>query len=256
LELDSQLTAGARYEVRAAGVEDVRGNLVEAPLDRATFIGFAAPSPPERRFALWEMLPKHNRRDDRTGDLARFVACLQEVTDLLLADTDRFAEVFDLERAPPPFLDCILQDLGNPFAFELDTLEKRRLASVLVDLYRTKGTAVGIRNAIRFFLGIEVEAIAPYAGETLALGDAELDATWVLGPSDRFARYAFDVEVSRALTAKERRMVRSLVNYLRPAHTHFVDLREGVPTLATDDWVLGESALGVASRLLDAPRAQ
>jgi phage tail-like protein len=253
LELDAELTPGARYEVRARGVEDARGNAVEPPLDRTTFLGFAPPFAPERHFSLWEMLPKHNRRDDSTGDLARFVSCFQEVANLLLADIDRFTDLFDFARAPPPFVDLILEDLGNPFAFELDTLEKRRLASVLVDLYRTKGTAVGIQNAIRFFLAIEVDAITPYAGETLALGDAELDASWVLGPSDRFARYAFDVEVSRALNAKERRMVRALVNYLKPAHTHFVDLREGRPMSSTDDWILGESALGVASRLIDAP---
>ncbi|MCU0699586.1 MAG: barstar family protein [Myxococcaceae bacterium] len=35
-----------------------------------------------------------------TGDLFWFIACLQEVTDLLLADIDRWPDIFDLERAP------------------------------------------------------------------------------------------------------------------------------------------------------------
>src|SRR5690606_15451591 len=123
--------------------------------------------PEARRFDLWSMLPKHNRREDRTGDLWRFIACLQEVTDLLLAEVDRFPEVFDLERAPEGFVDLILADLGNPFPFDLDELGKRRLASVLVEMYRQKGTARGIINAVRFFLGVEIEAVTAYAGEAL-----------------------------------------------------------------------------------------
>ncbi len=36
-------------------------------------------------------------------------------------------------------VDAMLADLGNPFRFELGELQKRRLASVLVDMYRQKG---------------------------------------------------------------------------------------------------------------------
>jgi phage tail-like protein len=145
------------------------------------------------------MLPKHNRRDDQTGDLFRFIACLQEVTDLLLADVDRWPDIFDLERAPEPLPRPHPPDLGNPFPFELDTMGKRRLASVLVEMYRQKGTAKGIQNAIRFFLGIDISAISPFNADTLILGESELGIDWVLGPSDRFARYAFNVEVARIL---------------------------------------------------------
>ena len=101
------------------------------------------------------MLPTHARRDDETGDLRRFIARLQEVTDLLLASTDRWPEIFDLERAPEPFVDAILADLGNPFGFLLDLAAKRRLAGALVQMYRLKGTKVGIQRALRFFLEIE-----------------------------------------------------------------------------------------------------
>ncbi len=92
--------------------------------------------------------------------------------------------------ASEDFLDLILQDLGNPFPFDLYVLGKRRLASVLVEMYRQKGTEAGIENAIRFFLGIDVTAITPFTGTTLVLGESELGVDWELGPSDRFARYA------------------------------------------------------------------
>jgi CheY-like chemotaxis protein len=52
-------------------------------------------------------------------------------------------EILDLERAPEPFLDAMLSDLGNPFELELDVLRKRRLVARLVDMYRKRGTAAG-----------------------------------------------------------------------------------------------------------------
>ena len=64
--------------------------------------------------------------------------------------------------------------IGNPFPFDLDELGKRRLAAVLVEMYRQKGTAVGIRNAVRFFLGIDIAAITALAATALVLGESEL----------------------------------------------------------------------------------
>lgn len=95
-------------------------------------------------------------------------------------------------------------------------------------VYRQKGTALGIQNAIRFYLGIDVAGITAFNGEALALGEAELGVDWGLGPSERFARYAFDIAVARFLTANEGRQLRAIVEYLKPAHTHFVDLLEPI----------------------------
>jgi phage tail-like protein len=249
LSLDTEMTPDVAYRVVASGVSDTHGNPVLPPDDSTTFLGFRSPRPASRRFDLWTMLPRHNRRTDDTGDLWRFIACLQEVVDLLLAEVDRYPDIFDLERAPEGFLDLILRDLGNPFPFELDELGKRRLASVLVEMYRQKGTAIGIENAIRFFLGIDITAITPFTGTTLILGESELGVDWELGPSDRFARYAFDVEVDVPLSDTERRQIRAIVDYLKPAHTHFVDLIEpGVPP-TFDHWELGISELGETALL-------
>ncbi len=249
LTLSTEATPDATYRVKAAGVADLRSNGCSPPFDEIDVPGYRPARPAARRFDLWSMLPKHNRRADATGDLARFIACLQEVADLLLAEADRFPDVFDLERAPETFLDLILRDLGNPFPFELDALGKRRLASVLVEMYRQKGTAVGVKNAVRFFLAVDIDAITPLAAAALVLGESELDLDWELGPSDRFARYAFDLKVGRVLSAKERRQLRAIVDYLKPAHTHFVNLVEPVPPPSFDDWELGESLVGVSTDL-------
>src|SRR5690606_35680179 len=235
--------------VAGVNVEGRVGLLTLGPRGRARVAGCRPARPANRRFELWRMLPKHNRRDDHTGALFRFIACLQEVTDLLLADVDRWPDIFDLERAPEAFVDLILRDLGNPFPFELDAMGKRRLASVLVEMYRQKGTAKGIQNAIRFFLGIDISAISPFNADTLYLGESLLGVDWVLGPSDRFARYAFNVEVARILTARERQQLRAIVEYLKPAHTHFVDLVEPLPPVLPSHWELGLSDLGETTDL-------
>ena len=246
---DPEMTPEVRYEVVAVGVADLSGNPVLAPFDRVVVQGFRPARPDARRFDLWSMLPKHNRREDQTGDLWRFIACLQEVTDLLLAEVDRFPEVFDIERAPEAFVDLILADLGNPFPFDLDELGKRRLASVLVEMYRQKGTARGIINAVRFFLGVEIQAVTAYAGEALVLGESELGVDWILGPSSRFALYAFDVIVDVPLTDAQRSQLRAIVEYLKPAHTHFVTLVEPAPPAFIDHWELGVSEIGVTTDL-------
>jgi phage tail-like protein len=247
--LSTEMTPDVTYRVVATGVRDRKGNPVLAPFDTAGFQGFRPARHPRRRFELWSMLPKHNRRSDTTGDLARFIACLQEVVDLLLAEVDRFPDLWDIERAPSPFLDLILRDLGNPFPFDLDELSKRRLATVLVEMYRQKGTAIGIRNAVRFFLGLEIEAITGLAATALVLGVSELGVDWELGPSDRFARYAFDVKVGRVLSLTERKHLRAIVNYMKPAHTHFVNLLEPVAPIVPDHWELGVSEVGPETHL-------
>jgi phage tail-like protein len=247
--LSTEMTPDVNYRVVATGVRDRKGNPVLVPFDTAVFQGFRPARHPRRRFELWSMLPKHNRRSDTTGDLARFIACLQEVVDLLLAEVDRFPDLWDIERAPSPFLDLILRDLGNPFPFDLDELSKRRLATVLVEMYRQKGTAIGIRNAVRFFLGLEIEAITGLAATALVLGVSELGVDWELGPSDRFARYAFDVKVGRVLSLTERKHLRAIVNYMKPAHTHFVNLLEPVAPIVPDHWELGVSEVGPETHL-------
>lgn len=249
VSLDVEMSPDVEHEVQVLDVTDLSGNAVRPPFDKARFKGFRPARPPSRRFDLWQMLPKHNRRDDTTGDLLRFISCLQEVTDLLLADLDRWPDIFDLERAPEPFLDLILQDLGNPFPFDLDVRGKRRLAAVLVEMYRQKGTAQGIKNAVRFFLGIDIVAITAFNADTLVLGESLLGVDWVLGPSDRFAKYAFNVVVARILTPTERRHLRAIVEYLKPAHTHFVDLVEPFPPVVPDHWELGISLIGDTSVL-------
>jgi phage tail-like protein len=240
---DLELTPGASYRVEVSRVVDAFGNAIVAPGNAATFTGFAPPRPANRAFDLYALVPALNRREDDTGDLRRFLACLQEVSDLLLHDVDAFTDLLDPDLAPEWALDLMLGELGNPFPFDLSIADKRRLIHVLVAIYREKGTAGGITNAIRFFLGLEVDVDA-YSGEALVLGESLLGVDWILGPSGPFSAYAFEVIAPRALEDEERRRLRQIVTYMKPAHTHFARLVEPAPPEIIDHVELGLSELG------------
>lgn len=239
---DIELTPGALYRLAVTDVHDLFGNPVAPPNNSADFTGFVPARPPRRRLELYQLLPMLNRREDQTGDLRRFLLCLQEVTELLLADVDRFPDILDPDIAPETFVDVMLDDLGNPFPFDLSLADKRRLLNVLVAIYREKGTGVGMRNAIRFFLGLEVDIVS-YAGEALLLGESILGEDWILGASASFAVFAFDVVTPRALTPEERLRVRIIVDYMKPAHTHFRVVEPIIPEVL-DHLELGLSELG------------
>jgi len=239
------LTRGATYIVEATGVEDEFGNVSIAPYNRAPFVAFSPEVDARRRFDLWWMVPRLNRDEDVTRDLYKFLAILQEVVDTLIADVDRWTEILDVDVAADAYLDQMLIGLGNPFAFDLDTIDKRRLIRVLVTMYQQKGSKIGIINAIRFFVGVEV-TITAYNEEGWILGESELGWDTYLAPSTSFALYSFEVNSPVALTDVQRAQIDSIVDYLKPAHTHHVRTNEPGPPddPGTEFWILGDSALG------------
>lgn len=242
LRTDQPLTPGAGYLVSVLDVADPSGNQSSSPDNVVVIVGFRPSAPARRQFRMVDLLPAMNVREDDTGDLQRFLGCLQEVLDLVLSNLDRFSELLDPDLAPESVLDLMLAELGDPFAFDLTVQDKRRLIRILTAMYAQKGTAVGCINAIRFFLGVEV-MIVPYASETMYLSDALLGVDWVLGPGTSFGHYAFDVVSPRVLTPAERTRIRTLVDYLKPAHTHFVNLLEPTPPELVDHVELGRSEL-------------
>jgi phage tail-like protein len=245
LTLDADMPEGVLYEVTVDNVEDAAENPVAPPYNTANFVGFALVRPAGREWDLWRMLPEKNRREDSTEDLHNFIRCLQEVNDQLLADVDAWTDILDGDIAPEAFVDALLADLGNPFTvFDLSTTEKRKLLRVLVSLYRKKGTVPGIVDAIRFFLGIEVEIFSIWAQETLSLGESELDEEWYLGSGETADYYTFEVHTPDILTDEQRRLMRWIVDYMKVAHEHYEIIEPGTPPPPLDPVELGLSELG------------
>lgn len=253
LVTDVETTPGVDYTVTALGVEDLVGNYTTSTFEMP---GFVLPWPKGRVFDLMRWLPRMNRVEDVTRDLLRFVRCLQEPASLLLYDIDNWTDILDVDRAPEPMLDAMLADLGNPFPFVLTVIQKRQLVRLLNPIYQQKGTGVGIINAIRFFLGITV-TITSFTGGTMELGVSELGGdsvplesdpsrlgSWVLGPGNSFALYCFRVVSPVALSPAQIEQIRFIANYMKPGHTHLIEIV--VPTTPTvyDPAELGISELG------------
>ncbi len=236
------LSPGATYELAVSSIEDLVGNQIISP-STVLFTAFVPPRPALRSFDLWRMIPQIARERDQTEDLQKFIACLQELTDLLLYDIDRFAQIFDPDIAPEWALDLMLEGLGNPFPFALSAIDKRRLLRVLVKMYRLKGTAVGIIDVVRFFLGIDI-TITTYSGEGLILGESELGVDWILGPSNAWAIYAFEIVAPFALTEEQRTRIVFIAEFMKPAHTHLARIVEPEVPEVIDHLELGLSELG------------
>lgn len=264
VEVDIELSFDATYVITATNVEDLFGNVIAPPNNAASFVAFRPPQPVDRRFELIEFLPQINRSEDTTRELATYIAIKQDVTNLLLCEIDRFAEILDPDFAPEPFLTCMLDDLGNPFDFvDLTEIDKRRLIRVLVDIYKQKGTEIGIINVINFLLGVLVtidvfngegwelassssptlDGQSPPAGpgdELPAAGETEPADVASLGPGTLFDLYSFVVISPVNLTAVQRDRITQIVDLMKPAHTHLVRIDEP----ATSPAPLGGDELG------------
>lgn len=190
---DISMTFNAGYQLTLKDIEDLAGNVIAFPGNATTFTAFTPIIPAGRRFTLYDMLPAINRREDVTQDLQNFTGVLQESTNLLLCLIDRFTDIIDIDIAPEFYVDLILCDLGNPFTFNLSLIDKRRLARVLVDIYREKGTCQGIINAVRFFLGVEIDCDEFNVGDYWSLGEDELGTESILGPGEQSLLYSFQL---------------------------------------------------------------
>jgi len=249
-----ELTFGAGYMLVVSDIADEFGNQITPPNNVFEFIGYLPPWPAGRRFLLHNFVPAYTLAADTSGDLRLFLGCLQDGLNLLLYSVDRWAEILDPEHAPESFLDAMLQDLGNPFDFELDVTDKRKLAKLLVRIYQLKGTQKGIRDVVRFFLGIEV-TIEIFNGIGWRLGYDRLSSKAavaepnpiVIGAGSR-ARYSFRVRSDQILTAEQRSRIHTIATYMKGAPEHLVGVRDGSPVVIRPDfWTLGITQLGYAA---------
>lgn len=239
-----ELTPQASYLCTVTGVFDVKGNAIGSP-NAAVVYGASCPVPDGRRFVLADWIPDMNWDEDDTEDLKRFIAIIQEIASIKLCEVDRFTSIIDPDLAPIKFVEAMLEDLGNPFGFTLDDIDKRRLAQVLWSIYRQKGTGDGIVNAIRFFLGLEVTIEARGRGG-LGLGDVEIGIDWILGSGAMRDWYGLTIVSPIGLTQDQRDKILVIANYMRA----FVEWITGIeepeaPPAIPDHLELSLSELGV-----------
>jgi phage tail-like protein len=226
------------YTLTASGVADAIGNGKTA----TATVSYVLPSPPGRRFDLMRWLPLLNRNEDATRDLLRFVRCIQEPANLLLADVDGWTSILDPLTAPEPMLDAMLADLGNPFPFVLSETQKRQLILLLPTIYSLRGLARGILATVNFFILGTFDLTGPFSIQaftfnTMHLGISVLGnpgGNWILGPSTSWPRYAFSIEVQThivhettvpviPLSQDQVDEITFIANWMKVAHEHYVD---------------------------------
>lgn len=158
LIFEQELTPGVVYALKVTGVTGISENDVD---NLEPFQAKTLDFPAERDFSLWNYVPAINKKEDTEGELEAFISCVQEPLNLLVNDVDHWIDILDCDLAPENFVDLMLRDLGNPFEFSntLTLTEKRRLAASLVELYKLKGTTLGVQTAIRFFMGMRSEIL-------------------------------------------------------------------------------------------------
>lgn len=250
ITVSMELSFGAHYMLVVAGAQDIEGNRFLPPDNVREFYAYRPAYPVGRRWVLQDFVPRMSLAEDRSHDLKLFLAVLQDSTNLLLESVDRWLTIIDPDTAPEPFIDQMLADLGNPFRFQLQLEEKRRLVKSLILIYKLKGTAVGIRAAVRFFLGVEV-VIETFVGGGWRIGHHQLSMTGqqadnpaIIGPSRR-GLYSFRIHAIKLLTALERQYIHELAIYMKGAQEHLVEIRDLSYSKPTAEWwTIGGTRIG------------
>jgi len=174
LTFNWEMTPDCPYTVVIdSSAEDSSGNAMDPAALEVDFFGYAPDHPAGRDFSYWfQMLPLKNRQEDATQDLRRWACCIQEVLNLLLISVDRFTDQFDPDLATDATIDAMLYDMGNPFDWadlDLTADQERKLLRYLVNIYKLKGTAIGIESVVFFLLGI-VCRVVDYISDGWVLG--------------------------------------------------------------------------------------
>lgn len=202
-----------------------------------------------RDFRLADLFPDRVLGQDQIQPepfLTPFLQALDPEMLAAFARVDCFPSIIDPQRAPNSFLDGLLAHLGNPFILEegLADIEKRRLAGMLFQIYKLKGTCIGMIGAIRLLYGIEVTDCVQANVDCWTLDVDLLGITTILCGGTAQERRTFSLMVNRNLTARQRDQLTNVVDYMKPANTFFAEFIEPGAPRFIDHWVLDISKLG------------
>ncbi len=217
LYTENCLSPGLLYELAISA-------FTGTPAATGLFTAFTPNWPPTRSMNLWDYIPAINKAEDDSEHLERFILCIQDQLDTTLTQIDNWVNILDPDVAREPFLDLMLLDQGNPFAFEsLTEYDKRLLIKMLVNMYQLKGTDQGIVAAIRFFMGFDSQiSLFRESGSLLGSNAVPidlLDESFVLGgggPFDFAVTVATTEPPGRALTDLEVSRIIKIVDVVKP----------------------------------------
>ena len=97
----------------------------------------------------------------------------------------------------------------------------------------------------------EIEITGGNANGLLAFDTTPIAATGgsLLAPSTSYARYCFDLETASAVSTGVAALMRSIAEYMKPAHTHLINIRTALTPPWPDGWQIGVSELDSSTEL-------
>ena len=244
LTVDMPLTFDKTYRLTAS-VEDDSGNDISPVANTYDFTSWVPPG--------WDRVHcpdfytdyfSEGMRARDEGDFERLCSVLQDQWEYMCWDASRFPEdVIDHNTATEEDVDYMLTDMGNPFDFDLEIDDKRRLMELLTTFYGLKGTEPGILALAGFFTDVKITDVRPATEDSWIMGMSYLGIGTFLGPSLQRNLYSFDVIVDSALTDTQRNQLTRLIDYIKVAHEHATIVEPADPTYI-DHWEMGFSRLG------------
>jgi phage tail-like protein len=222
--------------------------------DALSTFDFTTPSfgAPSNRVKMIDFLsgPAAAEDLDEGGQYHRLACVLQDVLNQLWNRTDTMATLSDPDTAPERWLDYLLYSMGNPFRIALTEIDKRRLISALMSIYKQIGTEKVIKDTLAFFLGIIFD-IRPFIDAVgWIMGSSVIGVDTALAAGSLVAKNSYEIISPVTLTVEQRRTVRDVAEFLDPLNMHLVRIVEPGETAGTLlFWVLGSSSLGSTTTL-------
>lgn len=180
---------------------------------RGPIRGLASP------FPLGRMLPGLYQGDDFSQ---RFTAALDEVLAPVHATLDNLAAYLDPRLAPADFAAWLATWVGVTLDENWPLERQRHVITRAVELYALRGTAEGIAQLVRLYVGVEAE-VSDSGGVATSVGPG----TQMPGEQSPWIRVRLVVADPASLDAKR---VGAIVAAAKPAHVrHEVVVERGTP---------------------------
>ncbi len=226
LLLADDLSFASDYQI-VFEVHDLAGNLTVGG-----GVGFGGPPPATFSTEAYPVdvslrMPRWWMEHDDQGLLRFLCNLISEIMSQAYADSARAPEALDPSTAYDTEIESFLASIGWPFG---GLMEKRKAASIALDVYRRKGIRDYLPGLIYTFVGITPQIEEWWDGR-FRIGYSKIGRTIPTDPlptsTDRISgtppadRWTFRVIFSRTLTTLERRAVVRVLDFAKPAGTTY-----------------------------------
>jgi len=211
VKLADELSFESTYAI-TADVTDLAGNTPFPLLDTFTTENY--------HLNAQSKMPEYwldNLDDD--GMLAKLCDLFSEVLSLSHKDIDYYRLMWDYDECYDAHVDRMIESFGAQ-GLITEFITKRKLLSVLFEIYRRKGIKVDLAGVINTLVGITPQ-IEEWFDNRFRIGYSKIGGTDRIIGDYATDPFTFRVIFSRALTDAERQTVTRIVKAVKPANTTF-----------------------------------